>query len=242
MFDLTGKKALITGSSQGMGKEMARALKEHGADVYVHGSRMSDKLKDAAKYVGTDKIVTADLTQKDAAGKLYAATGDVDILILNASIQFKRGWDTFSDEEVQTQIDCNLISSYYMMKKYSEGMKKQCWGRIVTIGSVNQYNNHPELSLYGVTKAAQMKMTESVAKQLAPYGITVNNIAPGAIATPRNCEALSDAEFYKKVTQSIPAGYVGEPDEINGAVLLLCSDEGRYIVGSDIIVDGGMHL
>lgn len=242
MFNLTGKTALVTGSSQGMGKEVAKILKEYGAEVYAHGSRMSDKLKDAAKYIGTDKIVTADLTDVHAADKLYEMTKDVDILILNASIQYKRKWDSFSDDEVQTQIDCNLTSSYYMMKKYSQGMKEKGSGRIITIGSVNQYNNHPELSLYGVTKAAQMKLCESVAKQLAPYGITVNNIAPGAIATPRNAEALSDEEFSNKVKASIPAGFIGEPTEINGAVLLLCSDAGRYITGSEIIVDGGMHL
>ena len=121
-------------------------------------------------------------------------------------------------------------------------MKAKGWGRIVTIGSVNQYNNHPELSFYGVTKAAQKKMVENIAPSLAPFGVTVNNIAPGAIETPRNDAALADDGFRKKVVASIPAGYVGNPKDMNGAALLLCSDEGRYITGSEIIVDGGMHL
>lgn len=242
MLNLTGKKVLVTGSSQGMGKEVAKVLTDCGAEVFVHGSKMSEKLKVAAKYAGTDKIVAADISQKDAADVLYNATGDVDILIINASVQYKRPWDGYSDEEIHNQIDCNLTSSYYIMKKYAEGMKKNKYGRIITIGSVNQYNNHPELTIYGVTKAAQMKLVQSVAKQLAPFGITVNNIAPGAIATPRNDEALSDPDFRQKVINSIPAGYIGDPKEINGAVMLLCSDEGRYIVGSEIIVDGGMHL
>lgn len=97
-----------------------------------------------------------------------------------------------------------------MMKKYTPDMKNKKWGRIITLGSVNQYNNHPELSLYGVTKAAQMKLVQSTAKALAPYGITVNNIAPGAISTPRNAQALSDPEFNQKVTDSIPMGYIGD--------------------------------
>lgn len=239
---LLGKRALVTGSSQGMGKELAKILRKYGAEVFVHGSRLGDKLARAAEYVGTDKLIAADLTQEDAAEKLYAATGDVDILILNASIQYKREWDAFTEDELMSQLNCNLTSSYRMIKIYSQGMKAKKWGRIITIGSVNQYNNHPTLSFYGVTKAAQLKLAQSVAKQLAPFGITVNNIAPGAIATPRNDEALSDPEFYKKITSAIPAGYIGEPDELNGTVLLLCSNAGRYIVGSDIVIDGGMRL
>ena len=121
-------------------------------------------------------------------------------------------------------------------------MKKKKWGRIVTIGSANQYNNHPELSIYGVTKAAQMKLVQNIAPFIAPYGITINNIAPGAIETPRNDEALSDNEFRKKVENSIPVGYIGSADDMNAAALLLCSDEGRYITGSEIVVDGGMRL
>ena len=173
---------------------------------------------------------------------LYEATGDVDILVLNASIQYKKKWDEYTDEEYEKQMNCNLKSSYLLIKKYSEGMKKKGYGRIVTIGSVNQYNQHPELSLYGVTKMAQLKLVQNIAPALAPYGITINNVAPGAINTPRNQEALSDAEFKKKVEASIPCGYIGEAKDISPAVLLLCSEEGRYITGSDLKIDGGMSL
>ena len=121
-------------------------------------------------------------------------------------------------------------------------MKRKGWGRIVAIGSVNQYNQHPELSLYGVTKAAQMKMVQNLAPLLAPFGVTVNNVAPGAIETPRNADAFADAEFKKRIADRIPCGYIGKPEDISPAVLLLCSDEGRYITGSEIIIDGGMHL
>lgn len=242
LFGVEGKTALVTGSSQGMGKEIAKILADCSAEVWVHGSRPSDKLNSAAKYVGTDKIATADLTDKSAAEKLFQQTGAVDILILNASIQYKRKWDEYSDDEVYNQIQCNLTSSYYLMKKYVPDMKDKKWGRIVTLGSVNQYNNHPELSLYGVTKAAQMKLVQSAAKALAPFGITVNNIAPGAISTPRNAQALSDPEFNQKVISSIPMGYVGDATDMNAAVLLLCGNGGRYITGSEIVIDGGMRL
>ncbi len=241
MFDLTGKKALVTGSSQGIGKEIAKVLADHGAEVYVH-ARPSEKLEQAKAYVGAKKAVVANLIDSDCAEQLYAQSGDVDILILNASMQIKKTWDSFTEEEFDNHIVCNLKSSYFIIRKYIEGMKRNKWGRIVTLGSINEYNNHPELSIYGVTKAAQMKLVQNIAPFVAPFGITINNIAPGAIATPRNDEALSDETFYQKVVASIPAGYIGDATDMNGAALLLCSDEGRYITGSEIVVDGGMRL
>ena len=242
MFDLTGKTALVTGSTQGIGFEIAKCLSEHGAKVFVHGASSMQKCKKASEQIKNSVAVCGNLLDEDCTEKLYQETGDVDILVLNASIQYKREWSTFTLEEYDIQMNCNVKSSYLLMKKYSKAMKEKGWGRIVTIGSVNQYNNHPELSLYGVSKAAQFKMVQNVAPQLAPFGITVNNVAPGAISTPRNEEALSDKEFRQKVENSIPCGYIGMPEDISPAVLLLCSDEGRYITGAEIKVDGGMSL
>lgn len=242
MFDLIGKTALVTGSTQGIGFEIARCLAEHGAKVFVHGATNIEKCQNAAERIKNSVPVCANLLDANCVEKLHNQTGDVDILVLNASIQYKRKWDEFTVEEYDRQMDCNVKSTYFMIKKYADSMKKNGWGRIVTIGSVNQYNQHPELPLYGMTKAAQFKMVENIAPQLAPYGVTVNNVAPGAINTPRNEEALSDKEFKEKIEKSIPCGYVGEPGDISPAVLLLCSDEGRYITGSEIIIDGGMHL
>lgn len=242
MFDLSGKTALVTGSTQGIGKEIAKALKDAGATVFVHGKEFSQKLLKAAEYVGTDKMVEADLYESGCAEQLFAHTGGVDILILNASMQIKKPWDEFTEEEFDKHMSCNLKSSYFIIKKYINHMKEKGWGRIVTIGSVNQYNNHPELCIYGVTKAAQFKMVQNIAPFIAPYGVTINNIAPGAIKTPRNDSVLADDNFREKVIASIPQGYIGDAKDMNGAILLLCSDEGRYITGSEIIVDGGLHL
>lgn len=242
MFDLSGKTALVTGSTQGIGFAIARLLSEHGARVFVCGSENMEKCKSASEKIKNATPVVANLLKEDAADRLYGQTGDVDILVLNASIQYKRDWDEFSLEEYDIQMNCNVKSSYLLIKKYAEGMKKKGWGRIVAIGSTNQYNQHPKLSLYGVSKAAQLKLVQNIAPALAPYGITVNNVAPGAINTPRNEKDLSDADFKKKVEGMIPCGYIGEAEDVSPAVLLLCSEEGRYITGSDLKIDGGMSL
>lgn len=242
MFDLSGKTALVTGSTQGIGFAIAKLLSEHGARVFVCGSENMEKCKSASEKIKNATPVVANLLKEDAADRLYGQTGDVDILVLNASIQYKRDWDEFSLEEYDIQMNCNVKSSYLLIKKYAEGMKKKGWGRIVAIGSTNQYNQHPKLSLYGVSKAAQLKLVQNIAPALAPYGITVNNVAPGAINTPRNEKDLSDADFKKKVEGMIPCGYIGEAEDVSPAVLLLCSEEGRYITGSDLKIDGGMSL
>ena len=139
-------------------------------------------------------------------------------------------------------MNCNVRASYLLMQKYAAGMKTKKWGRIVTLGSVNQYKQHPELSIYGATKSAQFKLVKSFAAVLAPYGITVNNVAPGAIETPRNKDVCGDQEKKAAVIANIPCGRFGLPTDISPAVLLLCSNEGAYITGSEILIDGGMSL
>ena len=242
MFDLTGKKALVTGSTQGIGFEIALMLANHGATVYVNGATSMEKCISASQKIPNSVPVRANLLDINEIDRLYEETGDVDILVLNASIQYKRKWNEHSLEDYDDMMNCNVRASYLMIKKYCEGMKKNNWGRIVTVGSVNQYNQHPELMMYGVSKAAQMKMVKNIAPSLAPFGVTINNIAPGAIDTPRNEAVLSDMEYKKKVVDSIPCGYVGKAKDISPAVLLFCSDEGRYITGTELIIDGGMHL
>jgi len=242
VFDLTGKTALVTGSTQGIGFDIAKILSLYGAKIFVAGAENIEKCASASAKIPNSIPVTANLLNPHEIDKLYNKTGDVDILVLNASIQYKRKWDEFTSEEYDIQMNCNVKSSYLLVRKYADGMKKKGWGRIVMIGSVNQYNQHPELSIYGITKVAQKKMAENFAPILAPFGITINNVAPGAIETPRNAAAFEDAAFKKRISDSIPCGYIGQPEDISPVVLLLCSDEGRYITGSEIVIDGGMRL
>ncbi len=242
MFDLHGKKALVTGSTQGIGYAIAKCLADYGAAVFVHGGTRVEKTNAAAETISGAIPVTVNLAEADCADKLYALTGDVDIIVLNASVQYKRPWDEITDEEMEKQLAINFKSSVKLIQKYAPKMLEQRWGRIVTVGSVQQAKPHKDLLIYAASKAAQMSVVGNLAKQFAPFGVTVNNIAPGVIDTPRNEEALSDTKYAAEVLDRVPCRYVGLPEDCAGQVLLLCSDAGRYMTGENIYIDGGMKL
>ena len=169
-------------------------------------------------------------------------TGAVDVLVLNASVQYKQKWLDICDSEIEKQLSVNVVSTLKLMQAYYPEMKKNGFGRIITIGSVNQHRQHPELSFYAATKCAVMSLVKNVAKEVAPFGITVNNVSPGAIATPRNANVYNDEAARKKVEAVIPVGRFGTPEECAGIVAFLASDDSAYITGADLKVDGGMSL
>lgn len=242
MFDLTGKKALVTGSTQGIGYAIAKTLAEHGATVFVHGGSSMEKCRQACSGISGATAVLADLSEKDCANRLYEQTGDVDILVLNASVQIRGEGLDITEADFDRQLHVNLLSTMWLMQKYTPFMKKKGEGRIVTIGSVNQSKQNPTLSVYAASKSALLNLVMNMARQLSSYGITVNNVAPGVIATPRNNDVLSDEETRKSIYKKIPMGFAGLAEDVAPIVLLLCAEEGRYITGADIPVDGGMHL
>jgi NAD(P)-dependent dehydrogenase (short-subunit alcohol dehydrogenase family) len=236
------KKVLITGSTQGIGKALATAFVKSGYEVIVHCSKDIEKAERVRAEINAYKAVVCDLSNMSEVENLYQKTGAVDCLILNASVQCKEPWTEISNETFDKQFTVNVKSSLKLMQDYAPSMKEKGFGRIVTIGSVNQYRQHSELSVYSATKCAVMKLVEVIAKQVAPFGVTVNNVAPGAIATPRNESVYNDEEKRKAVESVIPMGRFGKPEEIVGAVLMLCSEQGAYITGTDIVIDGGMRL
>ena len=183
-----------------------------------------------------------DLTNLDNTRELCEKIKDIDVLILNASLQYRTPWQEITTEACYEQLNCNFVSSMMLIQASVENMRKNKWGRIVTIGSVQEAKPHPDMLVYSASKAAQTNMMQSLSLQLAKDGITVNNLAPGVIITDRNKDALSNIEYMKKITDSIPLGFFGEPEDCTGIVSLLCSEEGRYITGQNIFVDGGKSV
>jgi NAD(P)-dependent dehydrogenase (short-subunit alcohol dehydrogenase family) len=250
MFSVEGKTALVTGSSRGIGRALAVGLAQYGADLAVNYTGRQDEAEETARQVRAFGrkccVVQANLAEADAPCRLFeqsvASLGRIDILVLNASVQIRRKWSEIPLEEYEQQMNVNLRASMQLMQLAIPPMMERGWGRVVTVGSVQQQVPHPDMLVYAASKCAQLSMVRNIAKQVAPYGVTVNNLAPGVIDTDRNKDALSDPGYREKVIAKIPTRFVGLSEDCVGATLLLCSDAGRYITGMDYIVDGGMSL
>ena len=250
LFNLKGRTALVTGSGQGIGRAIILALAENGARVIVNWRRNDAAAKyttEALDALGADYLCwrydLASDTLKDDFKDFCTENGvHVDILVHNASVQIRREWSEISAEEFDFQMHVNFRASLQLAQCCVPHMQEQRWGRIVTVGSVQQYRPNLSMAVYAASKSAQMNLVRTLAAKLSSSGITVNNLAPGCIETPRNDEALSDAAYRKKIENVIPAGFIGQPEDLAGAALLLCSDAGRYITGADFVVDGGMSI
>ncbi len=227
-FDLTGKIALVTGSTRGIGKAIGDAFEERGAKVIRHNTKVCD---------------LADPAAIDAFfGRLEAEGSMPDILVANASIQAKIPWTEFPRDEACREIQINFLATLRMFQLAYPKMKAQGWGRLITVGSVNERRPHPDMCVYAATKSAQENLVRGLARQVAAEGITVNNIAPGVFNTDRNRECLADPVYGPRVTAAIPMHDYAVPEDAAGTALLLASDAGRYITGATIAVDGGLSL
>lgn len=250
MFNLKGKTALVTGSGQGIGRSIALLLAEQGARVIVNwcsNDAVAQHTLDAIEAAGGEYLTWKyDLSKESVKEDWEAFAREnnlaVDILVLNASVQFRNAWENITNEEFDKQMHVNVRASLALIQECVPAMRERKWGRIVTVGSVQQHRPNTAMAVYAATKAAQNNLVMTLCGQLAGDGITINNIAPGAIETVRNEKALSDAAYREKIEKSIPVGFVGQPGDIAPAVLLLCSNEGRYITGADIPIDGGMSI
>ena len=240
------KRALVTGSSRGIGHAIALGLAKDGYEVLVHCAGRLDRAQATRDEIvaagGRAQVLQADLCDLAQTERLAAEMGDIDVLVLNASLQIKKPWQTITVEDAAKQLNCNYVSSLLLIQRAVDHMRAQGWGRVVTIGSVQEAKPHPDMLVYSSSKAAQTNMVQSLSLQLAKDGITVNNVAPGVIATDRNEEALADVVYAKKVMDSIPVGFYGKPEDCVGIVRLLCSEEGRYITGQSLYVDGGKSV
>ncbi len=244
MFDLTGKTALITGASGGIGGAIARALHQAGATVALSGTRveplqaLADELGERAHVLPCD---LSDFEAVAALPKLAAETmGSVDILVNNAGITRDNLFMRMSDDEWQSVIDVNLTATMKLCKGVLRGMMKARWGRIVNISSVVGATGNPGQGNYAASKAGMVGMSKSLAYEVASRGITVNAVAPGFITTAMT-DKLTDDQKSAILTQ-VPAGRMGDADEIAAAVLYLASPEAAYVTGTTLHVNGGMAM
>ena len=250
MFSLAGRTALVTGSSRGIGRSILLAFAGAGANVIAHGVKPGDASRSAVSEAGklgvSAHFIPGDLGAP-SGGRILAETalrhaGQIDVVVLNASLQIRKPWQEITPEEYESQMRTNFQASLEMIQVLAPPMQERGWGRILSIGSVQESTPHPHMAVYAASKAAQTHMILNLARQLAPDGITLNNLAPGVIRTDRNVEVLADETYAEKVRGGIPAGLFGQPSDCAGAALLLCTDAGRYITGQNLFVDGGMSL
>jgi NAD(P)-dependent dehydrogenase (short-subunit alcohol dehydrogenase family) len=245
-FDLGGRVALVTGGSKGLGKSMARALAEAGADIVI-SSRTENELRPALEEIlratgRKGRYVVADMSKRTEAARLAKASldlmGRVDILVNNAGTNKPQAIDAISDETWDMVLETNLSSVMALTRALVPQMKERRWGRIIHIASVMGYISKEGRNVYSATKSALLGLARASALDLGPFGITVNCIAPGPFLTDLPGTLLSDAE--KKVFADRTAlGRWGQPDELKGPILLLASDAGSYITGTGFVVDGG---
>ena len=244
MFDLTGKTALITGASGGIGGEIARALHAAGATVALSGTRTEPLEALAADLGDRTHVLPCNLSDPEAVAALPKqaadAMGSVDILVNNAGITRDNLFMRMSDDEWQSVIDVNLTATFKLCKGVLRGMMKARWGRIVNISSVVGATGNPGQGNYAAAKAGMVGMSKSLAYEVASRGITVNAVAPGFIATAIT-DKLTDDQKSAILTQ-IPSGRMGTPEEIAAAVLYLASPEAAYVTGTTLHVNGGMAM
>jgi NAD(P)-dependent dehydrogenase (short-subunit alcohol dehydrogenase family) len=250
LFNIKGRTALVTGSSRGIGRAIALTLAEAGANVAIHyagnAAQAQEVAKTAAAFGVKTTLVQGDLSADAAAASIFegvvSAFGQLDILVLNASVQIPKDWLSITREDLEKQVAVNFRSSFELLQLAAPGMVERKWGRVLTIGSVQEKKPNPEMAIYSSLKSAQTALGLSLANQFAPHGVTVNNLAPGVIETDRYRERVTTPERAAKVLSWIPAGFIGQAKDCAGAALLLCSDAGRYITGQNLFVDGGMSL
>ncbi len=244
MFDLTGKNALITGASGGIGGDIARALHGAGASVGLSGTRVEPLQKLADELGERAHVLPCNLSDSEAVETLpkqaAEAMGSVDILVNNAGITRDNLFMRMSDEEWQSVIDVNMTSTMKLCKGVIRGMMKARWGRIVNVSSVVAAIGNPGQANYAASKAGMIGFSKALAHEVATRGITVNAVAPGFITTAMT-EKLTD-EQKKGLLLKVPAGRMGDPEEIAAAVLYLSSPEAGYVTGTTLHVNGGMAM
>jgi 3-oxoacyl-[acyl-carrier protein] reductase len=244
MFDLTGKIALVTGASGGIGGAIARRLHDQGATVVLSGTRAEALQALAGELGARAQVVTCNLgdaAETDAlVGKVEAAASQLDILVNNAGLTRDGLALRMKDDDWQQVLDVNLTAAFRLTRAALRGMMKRRWGRVVGITSIVGVTGNPGQANYAASKAGLIGMTKSLAQEVATRGITVNCVAPGMIETAMT-DALNEQQRARILT-AIPMQRLGNPDEIASAVAYLASEEAAYVTGQTLHVNGGMAM
>ena len=245
MFDLSGRSALVTGASGGIGSAVAKALSQQGAKVVLSGRR-KEALQAVASEIGERAVVAvADLSSADGADSLMkvaaeASGGTIDILVNNAGLTHDGLFMRMKDEDIDAVLDVNFKAAFRLMRSATRSMTKARWGRIINITSVVGLVGNPGQANYAASKGALTAMSKSVASELASRGITINCVAPGYVSTAMT-DVLSEKQ-KELVESSVPMGRMGTPEEVAASVAFLASAEASYITGHTISVNGGMLM
>jgi 3-oxoacyl-[acyl-carrier protein] reductase len=244
MFDLTGKGALVTGATGGIGAAIARVLHGAGATIAISGTR-EEKLKELADELGERvHILPCNLSDREAvanlAKKADEAVGQLDILVNNAGITRDNLYMRMTDEEWDDVIAVNLTSVFALTRGALRGMMRRRYGRVVNIASISGMIGNPGQANYSASKAGMIGMTKSLAREVATRSITANCIAPGFIETPMT-SALNEKQI-EAIANAIPVSAFGQPEDIASAALYLASEESRYVTGHTLHVNGGMVM
>jgi NAD(P)-dependent dehydrogenase (short-subunit alcohol dehydrogenase family) len=243
---LSGRTALITGASKGLGKAMALALGEAGARLALASRDMAqlEETARAARELGAEaECFRVDVTNEAQVRQLekdvIARFGTVNILINNAGVNIRRPVTDFTLDEWNTVLDTNLTSVFLMSRSFVPYMKGQNYGRIINMTSIMSWVSLPERTAYSASKAALLGFTRALALELAPENITVVGISPGPFATEMNMAIVNDEERNRQFVSRIPLGRWGKIEEIGKLALFLCSDDAGFVTGTDILIDGG---
>jgi NAD(P)-dependent dehydrogenase (short-subunit alcohol dehydrogenase family) len=252
LFDVSGRVAVITGSSRGIGRAIAERLAEHGAKVVISSRKLEafQAVADAintARGQGTALPIAANISSKDDLVNLVARTretyGKIDILVCNAATNVHMGpMSTIKDEQFRKILENNILSNHWLVQLVAPEMSARRQGAIVIVSSVGALQGSAMLGAYSLSKAADLQLARNLAVELGPSNITVNCVAPGIIKTDFARALWQNPKIARATEAATPLRRLGEPDDVAGAVVFLCSPAGRYVTGQYLVIDGGASV
>lgn len=246
-FRLEGRRALVTGGSKGLGRAMAQALAEAGAEVAIcsrHGEEASSAAREIKEATGRNCVgLQADVTDRLSVTQLREGIerdlGPVDILLNNAGINIRKPTPELTLEDWHAVMDSSVTGSFLCSQAFLPGMIERKWGRIVMLGSIMSFVSIAGRAAYASSKSALLGLTRTLSLEGAPHGVTVNCLCPGPFETPMNRVLMNDPVAYQAFLANIPLGRWGQPEELGGAIVFLCSPASSFMTGTDLTIDGG---